>query len=776
MRTTLAKLTTLILALLAMLPAALAVEEPLKPEDAFRYEVTDEGSALRIDWTLAPGYYLYQHKLGFTATGDITLGAPELPEGLAHSDEFFGERTIYRDAFTVRIPYSGGGTATLEIKSQGCADLGICYPPLTWTRDIAAGTGGAGTAAADRAAIDVFGQQAAPLNTGVPVTSSSGDFLPPDEAFRPLVDVLDAQTVEIGWQIAPGYYLYRDSFDVASLAEPVNVEKPIAFPPAKSKYDEYFGDTAVYYNDALYPITLSFADDTTASFSLKLNYQGCAEDGICYPPSSRYVDIDLRRLAASVLPAGAEPTMDGGSPGLAASGIAAATSGITANAATAAVTGESAQDRFARIIREGSLWVVLATFFGAGLLLSLTPCVLPMIPILTGIIAGDKATLTPVRGFSLALTYVLGMALTYTIAGALFAAAGQQAQAVFQQPWILVLFAGLFVVLAISMFGAFELQMPSSIQSRLAAISGRQESGTFVGAFVMGVLSSLIVTACVAPPLVAALAVIGQSGDVVRGASALFVMSIGMGAPLLVVGASAGKFMPKTGSWMVAVKVGFGFVMLALAVYILDRLLPGPLTLALYGTIAVFASIYFGGLDTLTAESTAGRRAAKAFGILGLVYGASLLLGALSGNDDPLQPISFAATGGGDAAETQQLDFVTVRSVAELDAQLAAARDRGQPVMLDFYADWCVECKVMEKYTFSDTAVRQVLSPALLLKADVTANNADDRALLGRFDFFGPPGIVFYNGRGEEHARFRVVGEMGPSEFSAHVAAAFGSS
>ncbi|MEM8983757.1 MAG: protein-disulfide reductase DsbD [Pseudomonadota bacterium] len=742
-----------------------ATEQPLAPDDAFQYTLSDDGDAIRVDWTLEPGYYLYQHSLAFAASGAITLGDPELPEGLPHSDEFFGDRTIYRDAFSLRIPYSGDGPTTVEVRSQGCADLGICYPPQRWTRDLSLGA----------SANSVLGQAESPfggLGGGSAVVSSTGDFLPIEEAFAPVVDVIDANTIEVGWQIAPGYYLYRDNFAVTTTNAAVTAPDSLGMPPAKTKNDEYFGETAVYYDGVRYEAPLSYTDDTTNQFQLALKYQGCAEDGICYPPSTRLVDVDISRLAATVLPAGAEFTA------AASSAAAAVTASAIGATSVAAPDGESAQDRFARIIREGNIWVVLGTFFVAGLLLSLTPCVLPMIPILTGIIAGDKATLTPWRGFSLALTYVLGMALTYTIAGGAFAAAGQQVQAVFQQPWILALFSGLFVVLAISMFGAFELQMPSSVQTRLAAISGRQESGTFAGAFIMGVLSSLIVTACVAPPLVAALAIIGQSDDILRGASALFVMSIGMGMPLLVVGATAGKIMPKTGTWMVAVKVGFGFVMLALAVYVVDHLLPGPLTLALYGTIAVVASIYLGGLDTLTAESGAGQRAAKAFGIVGLVYGAALVLGALAGNDDPLKPINFASGGAGGSATVaeQKLEFVTVRNVAELDAQLALAEQRGQPVMLDFYADWCVECKVMEKYTFSDGAVRDVLAPALLLKADVTANSADDRALLGRFDFFGPPGIVFYNGVGIEHRRYRVVGEMGPQEFSAHVAAAFSTS
>ena len=301
---------------------------------------------------------------------------------------------------------------------------------------------------------------------------------------------------------------------------------------------------------------------------------------------------------------------------------------------------QSEQARLADLITNASLWLVIATFFGAGLLLALTPCVLPMVPILSGIIAGEGDNVSPLRGFSLALSYVMGMALVYTAAGIAAAAVGVQLQAIFNQPWVLVLFAGLFVVLALGMFGLFELQMPSSIQSKLAAVSGNQKTGTMIGAFVMGALSSLIVTACVAPPLVATLTVIGQTGDMLRGGAALFALSLGMGAPLLLVGASAGKLLPKAGAWMDAVKNAFGFMMLALAIWMLSRILSGTVTLALWSILIFMLGVFMGGLTTLLPDSSGSQKLGKGFGLLAIFYGAILLLGSLTGSDSLLRPLA----------------------------------------------------------------------------------------------------------------------------------------
>jgi thiol:disulfide interchange protein DsbD len=434
----------------------------------------------------------------------------------------------------------------------------------------------------------------------------------------------------------------------------------------------------------------------------------------------------------------------------------------------------SEQDRLSSLVSGGSLLVVMASFFGFGLLLAFTPCVLPMIPILSGIIAGQGAAATPRRSFLLSLTYVLGMALTYTAAGAAFAAAGQQAQAFFQQPWIIISFAALFVVLALAMFGLFDLKIPAALETRLAAASGRQKSGTFVGTAIMGALSALVVTACVAPPMVAALAVIGQTGDVLRGSLALFAMGVGMGAPLLLVGVAGGRFLPHAGVWMTTVKALFGVLFLAVAVWMLERVLPGSLTLALWALLAIVAGYYFGGFGRAGVGSEAGRMVAKGLGLAAIAWGVIMMIGAASGGHDPLQPLRGAALPGlggmAAASATEALPFRKVASIEDLDRELAAAQAAGKPAMLDFYADWCVSCKEMEKYTFSVPGVQADLAGFVLLKADVTANSEADQALFRRFGVYGPPTTAFFNADGRECRPFRLVGFVAADEFRSHLA------
>jgi thiol:disulfide interchange protein DsbD len=426
----------------------------------------------------------------------------------------------------------------------------------------------------------------------------------------------------------------------------------------------------------------------------------------------------------------------------------------------------SEQDRLAKLVAHGSLWLVLASFFGFGLLLAFTPCVLPMIPILSGIIAGQGEQVTPMRGFLLSLSYVMGMALTYTIAGAAFAAAGQQAQAIFQQPWILALFALMFVGLALAMFGFYELQLPAGLQTRLNGVSGKLSGGKVLSTALMGALSSLVVTACVAPPLVAALAVISQTGSVLRGGLALFSLSIGMGAPLLVVGASAGKLLPRAGAWMETVKQVFGVLFLGVAVWMAERILPAPLVMVLWAGVAGAALWVFwpprGWRPFGAGLALRGLLVAAA-----ALWGLALLVGAGFGGKDPLRPFEGTRFG---AATPQALVFTRIHSVADLERELAAAKAAGRRVMVDFSAEWCVSCKEMEKYTFRDPAVQAALAPYVLLQADVTANSADDEAMLQRFAIFGPPTTAFFGPEGRERTDFRLVGFVAADAFRAHLA------
>ncbi len=394
-----------------------------------------------------------------------------------------------------------------------------------------------------------------------------------------------------------------------------------------------------------------------------------------------------------------------------------------------------------------------------------------MVPILSSIIAGQGAVSTR-RGFALSLSYVLGMAFTYTMAGALAALAGGQVQAIFQKPWIIASFAGLFVLLSLGMFGLFELQMPAALQTRLANLANKQRGGTFLGTAIMGALTSLIVTTCVAPPLVGALAVIGQTGDVTRGASALFALSIGMGSPLLVVGASAGQILPKVGPWMNAVKAAFGVMMLGIAIWMLERVLPGKATLVLWSLLVFLTGVFLGALEPLPTNPGTARRLSKGLGMLACLYGALLLIGATLGGEDPLKPIpqaTFAAAGGAMGATAPKLEFRPVETVAELQSALGEARGAGQPVMLDFTADWCVSCREMEEYTFPDQGVIGALKPFMLLRADVTENNDDDKALLQYFHSFGPPTIAFFDAEGRQQESFKLVGYVPAPEFKTHV-------
>jgi thiol:disulfide interchange protein DsbD len=566
--------------------------------------------------------------------------------------------------------------------------------------------------------------------------SNEDQFLPVDQAFILSAVPDGADRVLLDWQIAPGYYLYRHRVS-AKTPTPGFALGEVEMPDGKKKTDEFFGDVEVYYDALTATVPVTRPEDGS-SLELVVGYQGCADAGLCYPPVTKTLRVDLPP------------------PGTASSRDVA--------------TMVSEQDRLSSLVAGGSLWVVMASFLGFGLLLAFTPCVLPMIPILSGIIAGQGEAATPRRSFLLSLTYVLGMALTYTAAGAAFAAAGQQAQAFFQQPWIIITFAALFVALALAMFGLFDLRIPAVLETRLTAMSGRQKSGTFVGTAIMGALSALVVTACVAPPMVAALAVIGQSGDVLRGSLALFAMGMGMGAPLLLVGVAGGRFLPHAGPWMTTVKALF----LAVAVWMLERVLPGSLTLALWALLVIVGGYYFGGFGRTGPGGSAGRLVAKGFGVAAIAWGVIMMIGAAAGGHDPFQPLRGAAlpgVGGQAAASTaESLPFRKIASVEDLDRELAAARVAGQPAMLDFYADWCVSCKEMEKYTFSVPEVQQDLAGFVLLKADVTANSEADQALFRRFGVYGPPTTAFFNAEGRECRPFRLVGFVAADEFRSHLA------
>ena len=728
------------LAILFLTPLSAAADDlPAAPQDVFRYVVSDAGDALEIDWAVEDGAYMYRDEFKFSVSDPaITLGTAELPEGEIHNDEFFGEQVVYRGSFFVRIPYTVNGdkppSVDLTIDNRGCMDWGYCYMPQSWTENVKLKSAGISAAKLD-------------LSTLSGSTRSSSEFPPVDEVFFPDIFVVDGNTVELGIQIVPGFYIYKEKISVRSLSENAVTGKP-DLPDGEIKVDESFGEMEVYHESIIAPVGIARATPEAMELEVEVGYQGCADGGLCYMPQTRVFTVSLP--AASTV------------------------SDLSKIAADNAPVSEQA--RLAQIITGKSIWVAAGLFFLAGLALAFTPCVLPMVPILSGIIAGDGDNVSPMRGFTLALSYVLGMAIVYTAAGVAAAAAGLQLQATFNQPWILILFAGLFVVLAFGMFGAYDLQMPSALQSKLSSVSGNQKSGTMIGAFVMGALSSLIVTACVAPALIAALTVIAQTGDMLRGGSALFAMSLGMGAPLLLVGAAQGKLLPKAGGWMVAVKNVFGFMMLGLAIWMLSRILPGSVTMLLWAVLIFMAGVFMGGLTTLTTDSSVPQKLGKGFGFLAIIYGIILLLGSLTGGSNPLQPLASVNLGAGGIAvsETQhELPFQRIKTVDDLDRELAAASASGKTVLLDFYADWCVSCIEMEEYTFSDKDVQAALSNTVWLQADVTANDDQDKVLLNRFGVFGPPTIIFFGPDGAQRHGYEVVGFMKAAAFADHVRQTF---
>jgi thiol:disulfide interchange protein DsbD len=746
-------LALLLLGLLALAPAQ-AADDFLPVAQAFTYSTELVDGQLNVRYVIAPGYYLYRDRLAFeSATPGVTLGPPAFPAGEDHEDDYFGRQVIFRGSTVIPVPVTfeaAPASFELKLKLQGCADAGLCYPPQTWTTTVAAPAVAAAPAPAASTTNPTAGAGGFSLKRlfgGGP--KSDGDFLPVDEAFVFSASSDSPDRITLRWDIADDYYLYRDKVKVTVAGAEATLGAPL-MPEGKSQFDDYFGEQVVYYGELIANVPVAAAAGTR-ELPIEVSYQGCADAGLCYPPTTKQVTVTLAS-AATAGPASA-----------------------VASAAPAAAPMVSEQDALARRIRDGNLLAVLATFFGAGLLLAFTPCVLPMVPILSGIIvgAGRDRPVSRGRAFSLSLAYVMGMALTYTIAGAVFAAAGQQAQTVFQKPWIIAVFAGLFVLLALGMFGVFNLQVPAALQSRVADLTNKQRQGTLVGTAVMGALSSLIVTACVAPPLVAALAVIGQSGDVVRGAAALFSLSLGMGVPLLIVGASAGQLLPKAGAWMDSVKAVFGVMLLAVAVWMLDRILPGPVTLALWAALA-FVSGYclmtLGGREVKSGADAVRR----GLGALAIVYGVLMLIGALAGRSDPLQPLAGLGAGGAAGPAVAHAEFTRIKTLADLERELQAAQAAGQPVMLDFYADWCVSCKEMERYTFTDAGVQAEFARARLLQADVTANDAEDQALLQQFGILGPPTILFFDTAGRERQEFRVVGFKPADEFRTHVAQAFG--
>ena len=841
-------------------------KEPLAPELAFVPEIANvTRDSIEIEYTIADGYYLYRDKLAFTvsdvvtagnsgissldtllsepATAEpVTFGPPVFAETTIIDDDFFGEQAVFRNSTTISLPYTSRPEAqslTLAIKYQGCADIGLCYPPNVFELDVQLPQPELNARPAslqDTVNLQDTVQgtlqntlQDALQQPYVPAESSRYDgnysdlaetlggggsaeeLLPPELAYLP--QILDATPsgMDVSWFIEDGYYLYRDKISF-SLKHAQDVETGAALiSEGEVQHDEFFGNVSVLRHSAIARVSLdgALAEQVQqlagTQGELIIYYQGCADIGVCFPPTQTVLPVSFSAGQLATLDSGLVPLMgllDGNGGGgdsqggtkagiqsggaIAVSSAGANNAGDVVNTNAASVAQEQAasappaqseQDRLSSLLGASSLWLTVATFFGLGLLLAFTPCVLPMIPILSSLIVGQGQSMSTGRAFKLSLVYVLVMASTYALVGVAVGISGYNIQIFLQDPVVLSGIAVLFVALSLSMFGFYELQMPTSIQNKLTQLSNRQGGGQVGGVALMGFISTLIVGPCVTAPLAGALIYIAKTGDAAMGGAALFALGLGMGAPLLLIGTSAGKLVPKAGAWMNTTKHIFGILMLGMAIYMISRFLPTTVTMALYGILALMSGVYLGAADSISRQSSGWHRFGKGAGLAVSIYGVALLVGALAGGSSYTAPLrSLAGAGGGSGgtselvAQTEHaLPFQRVKSIENLQSVVAQASAEGRPVMLDFYADWCISCKEMEAFTFTDERVQELLSNAVVIQADVTANDAEDQALLKRFDLFGPPGIIFYDVEGRELPAARVVGFMNSDKFSDHI-------
>lgn len=747
----------LLLLLLVGLAQAASEDELLEPDQAFALETRAiDAATVEASWKIAPGYYLYRDKFKFESLDEgVKLGEPAVPKGKRKDDPFFGTTEIYTKNVAVRLPIEGAGgrTARLRITSQGCNEpVGVCYPPVV--KEVSIALPAAATPAAGAPSSGV--RSLKELTQALDLASGQPEVVDPEKAF--LIDVVpvDAETLRARFTIADCCYLYRDKtrFDLAGgrLGD-------YELPKGKTKNDEFFGEMQVYYDG--FEVRLPVAGLAQAAPAvLKVGYQGCSEKGvaICYPPATKQFQVSAVNGTIAVAPLGA------------GSGTLAAVPGPAI-----------ANDDPARASTPVSKYLLaMLAAFGVGLLLTFTPCVLPMIPILSSVIVGSAANrnITKLEGGMLSLAYVLGTAVTYTTAGVIAGATGEQLQAYFQNPWILGVFAALFVGLSLSMFGFYELQMPSFVQSHLHHHSHHVHSrfrhlkgGAFFGLFGMGLLSALIVGACVSPLFISALGVAIANRDPVLGGLIMFAMALGMGVILIAIGVGAGFLLPKAGPWMTKVKQAFGVLLLAVAIYLLG-FIPEVPVLLLWAALFIVVAVYLGATQSLPKDASGLQYLWKGVGTLLLVWGVLALIGGMAGNRDILYPLPASiyspSVAGAGPAPTQPL-FQPVRTVNELDARLVEARAAGKGAVLDYYATWCTDCLRMEKSTFQDARVREAFSTRFVaLQADVTdPNDPSVRAIKQRFGVFGPPAMLFFGPDGEERKELRTYGYKSADELLA---------
>ncbi len=801
------RLNLILLSLLTLAATALVnppviaqTDELLPPEEAFALSARMKGDQLIAEYRIAEGYYMYRERFDFQLESDgASFDTAIIPDGKIKNDEFFGDMEVYRNSVKIALPIIRNAASPAILKAritgQGCADIGVCYPPLQQTLMVDTTSSAKimpaayvptpqsqeteKTATLKALLADATGvadKQNTPepestgssialnilKNLGREVGLTDEDEIPhPDEAFKLSAVLDDDNTIRSEILIAENTYLYRDKVRIELVEGSGHSVSALDIPRGKEKYDEFLGDTEVFYDLLKVSIPIVSTANASETYTLSYQYQGCVEDRICYPPMTKYLTVgsDGTITVADQFDAAGKPVTPTASD---------------ENPATFSQTPppQSEQDEFAGLLQNASL-VSILLFYLAGIGLTFTPCVFPMIPILSSIIAGQGKNITTAKAFSLSLVYVLSMAVTYAIVGAIVGYYGAEfnIQVWFQDPVILGVFASIFVLLALSMFGFYDIQMPTAIQSRLTAISNSQQGGTMIGVGLMGLFSAIIVGPCITAPLVGALIFISQTQDWQLGGLALFALGLGMGTPLLAIGTSAGKLLPRAGAWMDAVKAFFGVAMLAVAIWLLERVLPVAITMGMIAALMITTAVYMGALENQPAGVSGWKKFSKGLGIIMLLYGSAYLVGAVSGSRDLLQPLQgFAMTKGGSiTTQSDHLQFRQIKGKQGLQLALAESVQQQRATMLDFYADWCISCKEMERYAFTHPQVLKSLENVNTIQSDVTDFDAIDTELLNSLGIYGPPAILFFDKQGNEIRDRRVVGEMSGDEFAAHI-------
>lgn len=691
--------------------ACTASSNPPPPDEAMKvsYKVLND-EMVQVNFKLIDDVYLYKHAFGFKGD-DLVVNQDLLviPKGKAKDDPAFGPVETFYKQVSIDVPIKDiGAMPKLTVKYQGCVENFICYPPQRKTFDL---SGQVFTA------VQQNSNQGSSLSFGQSSSSSffgGNALLPVEQAFQFETIALSANQLMARFTMAPNIYLYKDQIQFTSFTDGVSLGQAV-FPQAQRKDDPEFGMVDVFYDVVEIEIPIQRTKANVSKLEIEAAFQGCEDGKVCYPPVSNLVTVDLPE-AETLVQVAVDETVQ-----------------------------MSETDVINNVFKK-SIWLIVLQFFGFGLLLSLTPCVFPMIPILSGLIVGQKNPSTA-KAFSLSMIYVLAMALTYTLVGVVAGLAGTNLQALFQTPWVIISFSVVFVLLALSMFGFYELQLPASLQNKLSNISNKQKSGSWIGVAVMGLLSALIVGPCVAPPLAAAVIYISAAdGGPVVGGLALFAMSMGMGVPLIVIGTSAGKWMPNSGGWMNVVKSFFGVLLIGMAVWFLSRILAEDTILMLWGLLLIATAVMWHQNAKDNGLSGWVMSMFDAFKVVLLVIGVAQLIGAMAGQSDPLRPLKGVFAGGTGSVLEEKVEFTTIKSLADLNAQIASS---DLPVYLDFYADWCIECKRMEKTTFKDAGIIEMSRRMTVLKADVTANDEIDVELMKYFGIVGPPASLFFAADGE---------------------------